>query len=38
VAPEAPDGADGGECDACSVRFGPTTDDEMFILLGAGFR
>lgn len=27
-----------GECDACSVRFGPTTDDEMFILLGAGFR
>lgn len=31
-------GADDGECDACSVRFGPTTDDEMFILLGAGFR
>lgn len=27
-----------GACDACPVKFGVTTDDEMFILLGAGFR
>jgi hypothetical protein len=30
-------GAGDGECDACSVRFGTTTEDEMFILLGAFF-
>ncbi len=30
-------GAGDGACDACPVRFGTTTDDEMFILLGAGF-
>ena len=28
-------GAGDGECDACHVRFGTTTEDEMFILLGA---
>jgi hypothetical protein len=28
-------GAGDGECDACTVRFGTTTEDEMFILLGA---
>jgi hypothetical protein len=28
-------GAGDGECDACSIRFGVTTEDEMFILLGA---
>jgi hypothetical protein len=31
-------GAEDGACDACNVKFGVTTDDEMFILLGAGFR
>ena len=29
------DGAGDGDCDACPVGFGTTTDDEMFILLGA---
>jgi hypothetical protein len=28
-------GTGDGECDACPVRFGTTTEDEMFILLGA---
>ncbi len=28
-------GAGDGDCDACPVGFGTTTDDEMFILLGA---
>lgn len=28
-------GAGDGECDACTVRFGTTTEDEMFIILGA---
>ena len=28
-------GAGDGICDACPVRFGVTTEDEMFILLGA---
>ncbi len=31
-------GAGDGACDACAVKFGATTDDEMFILLGAGYR
>jgi hypothetical protein len=26
-----------GECDACTLHFGTTTEDEMFILLGAYF-
>lgn len=30
-------GAGDGDCDACAVGFGTTTDDEMFILLGASF-
>lgn len=30
-------GARDGECDACPVNFGTTTEDEMFILLGAFF-
>ena len=30
-------GAGDGECDACPVAFGTTTEDEMFILLGAYF-
>ncbi len=30
-------GAGDGECDACPVAFGTTTEDEMFILLGAFF-
>ncbi len=30
-------GVGDGSCDACTVAFGTTTDDEMFILLGAGF-
>jgi hypothetical protein len=28
-------GAGDGECDGCMLRFGTTTEDEMFILLGA---
>jgi hypothetical protein len=28
-------GSGDGECDACTVRFGTTTDDEMFIVSGA---
>jgi hypothetical protein len=28
-------GAGDGDCDACPVAFGTTTDDEMFVLLGA---
>lgn len=28
-------GSGDGQCDACTVRFGTTTEDEMFILLGA---
>jgi hypothetical protein len=28
-------GAGDGECDACPVAFGTTTDDEMFVILGA---
>ena len=27
-----------GECDACAVAFGTTTEDEMFVLLGAFYR
>jgi hypothetical protein len=30
-------GAGDGDCDACPLRFGTTTEDEMFILLGAFF-
>ncbi|HSP98016.1 MAG TPA: hypothetical protein VL049_12325 [Candidatus Dormibacteraeota bacterium] len=30
-------GAGDGDCDACPVAFGVTTDDEMFIILGAYF-
>ncbi|MBX3027443.1 hypothetical protein KF840_21300 [bacterium] len=30
-------GAGDGDCDACPVTFGTTTDDEMFIILGAYF-
>jgi hypothetical protein len=30
-------GAGDGDCDACPVGFGTTTEDEMFILLGAFF-
>jgi len=28
-------GAGNGDCDACVARFGVTTDDEMFVLLGS---
>jgi hypothetical protein len=28
-------GAGDGSCDACTVRFGITTDDEMFVLAGS---
>jgi hypothetical protein len=31
-------GAGDGFCDACNTTFGTTTDDEMFILLGAFYR
>jgi hypothetical protein len=31
-------GAGDGSCDACPTTFGVTTDDEMFILLGAFYR
>lgn len=31
-------GAGDGFCDACTAAFGVTTDDEMFILLGAFYR
>jgi len=27
-----------GECDACAVAFGTTTEDEMFVILGAFYR
>lgn len=30
-------GAGDGDCDACTIAFGTTTEDEMFILLGAFF-
>lgn len=30
-------GAGDGDCDACPVAFGTTTEDEMFVLLGAYF-
>lgn len=30
-------GAGDGQCDACRLRFGTTTQDEMFILLGASY-
>lgn len=30
-------GAGDGFCDACSARFGVTTDDEMFVLMGSYF-
>lgn len=29
---------DGGQCDACAVRGGVTTEDEMFILLGSFYQ
>ena len=28
-------GAGDGDCDACPVGFGTTTDDEMFVLAGS---
>ena len=31
----ASDDADDGMCDACTVSFGLSTDDEMFVLIGS---